>query len=149
MKSQIIIKSLTFLLAGGSLFAQDIRKDEVPSVIANSFQQAFPKAVQSEWEIEKNLYKVEFKTGLIKKEHDAWYDKKGKLVRHKEEISKNDLPAKITERIKTDFRGYRTDDLVKISEMNRLSYLIELEKSRESLKITFDSEGNVLNKRRD
>lgn len=146
MKKYILITAIAFLFSSNIALAQDIPQSQVPSVILNSFQKSFPKASDVEWELEGELYKVEFETGLISKDHDAWYDKTGKLLKHEEDISKSDLPQKVQARINTDFNGYRTDDIERITEGDKITYTLELKKMSEEWKVVIDSEGNVLSK---
>lgn len=102
--------------------AQDIPQSQVPSLIVNDFQQKFPKARRVEWELKGDQYKVEFETGILGDDHDVYYSRDGKLVHHKEEISKSDLPKNVLSKISKDFGGYRADDIEKISENGRVNY---------------------------
>jgi hypothetical protein len=126
--------------------AQDIPQSQVPSVVVNAFQKAFPKAYDVEWERDGSYYKVEFETGLIGLDHEVWYDETGKMIRHKEEISKSDLPQAVTAAINRDFAGYRVDDVEKIAEGDTVTYILELKKGYEEWKVAFDQAGNVLHK---
>lgn len=126
--------------------AQDIPQSQVPSLVVNNFQQSFPKAFDVEWELKGNLYKAEFETGLLGTDHDVWYDKTGKLVRHRQEISKSDLPQKVLAKINSNFKNYRVEDVKKISEGNKITYTLELKSFSEEWKVAFDSEGTVLSK---
>lgn len=147
MKKNILIAFLV-LFGTSRIFAQDIPQSQVPSVVVNSFQKSFPKATDVEWELQSadQLYKVEFETGLAGYDHDAWYDKTGKLVKHKEEIAKSDLPQSVTTKIDTDYKGYRMDDVKKITEGTVVTYSIEVKSRAEEWKLLLDASGNVLSK---
>ncbi len=146
MKKTFLIGAFALSFIASSAFGQDIPQSQVPSLIVNSFQQTFSKAFDVEWELKGDLYKVEFETGLLGTDHDAWYDKTGKLVRHKEEISKSDLPQKILAKINSDFSGYRIDDVKKITEGSKVTYSLELKTFTEEWKVAFDENGNLLSK---
>ncbi len=146
MKRSFLIGAFALQLFASTAFGQDIPQSQVPSVVVNSFQQKFPKAFDVEWELDGENYKVEFETGLLGTDHDAWYDKTGKLIRHKKKISKSDLPQKVLAKINSDFSGYRVDDVKKITEGNKVTYTLELKTFTEEWKVAFDSEGNVLSK---
>lgn len=146
MKKIILMSSFVLGLFTNVAFAQDIPQSQVPSVVVNSFQKEFPKAYDVEWELDGENYKVEFETGVLGTDHDVWYDKTGKSIRHIEEISKSDLPQKILAKINNDFSGYRMDDLERITDDGKTSYKVELKSFTEKWKVAFDSEGNVLNK---
>lgn len=145
MKKSFVTGAIALSFANIAV-AQDIPQSRVPSIIVNSFQQRFPKAYDVEWEIKGGLYKVDFETSLFGADHDAWFDKTGKLIKHEEEISKSDLPKKVRTGIEAGFSGYRIDDPKKINEGNRSTYVLELKSVREEWKVAFDAEGNVLSK---
>ena len=146
MKKKLLLEVFTLVLFSSVAFGQDIMQNQVPSVVVNSFQQAFPKAFDVEWEMDGSNFKVEFEKGLVRMDHSTWYDKTGKLIRHREEISKGDLPKKVLSRIKTDFKNFRIEDVKKNTEGNNVNYTLELDAMNEEWKVTFDMEGNVLSK---
>lgn len=146
MKKIILIVSFAFTCFANTAFGQDIPQSQVPSVIVNNFQQTFPKAFDVEWELKGETYKVEFETGLLGTDHKVWYDKTGKLVRHKEDISKSDLPQKVLAKINSDYRSYFVSDVKKITEGSKVTYTLELKTFTEEWKVAFDTEGNVLSK---
>lgn len=146
MKKSFLIGVAAMFFKASTALGQDIPQNGVPSIIVNSFQQTFPKAIDIEWELKGELYKAEFETGLFGKDHEAWYNETGKLVKHKEEISKGDLPKKVTAKISKDFSGYRVDDVKKITEDNNVTYTLELKSFTKEWKMAFDKEGTVLNK---
>ena len=144
MKTNFLIGVIALLFFASTTHGKDLPKSQVPSLVINSFQQAFPKAFDIDWELDGELYKVDFEIGLLGTHHDVWYDKAGKLVRHKEEISKSDLPQKVLAKIKSDFSGYRIDDVKKITEGNVTSYTLELKRITKEWKMAFDADGNIL-----
>ena len=146
MKRSILIGFVALLFNANVSLGQDIPQSQVPSLVINNFHKTFPNASDAEWEQQGDLYKVEFETGLLSTDHDAWYDKAGKLTEHKEEISKRDLPQKVLTTIKRDFNDYRIDDVKKITKGNSIAYTLELKSFTEELKVAFDANGNVLSK---
>jgi hypothetical protein len=146
MKRIFLIGSFALALFVNTATAQDLKQSQVPSLIVNSFQKSFPKTSDVEWELDGEYYKVEFETGLFGTDHDAWFDKTGKLIRHKEEISKSGLPQKVLAKINSDFKGYRVEDVKKITEGDKVTYTLDLETISEEWKVAFDSNGNVLSK---
>ncbi|MFL9835333.1 PepSY-like domain-containing protein [Chryseobacterium terrae] len=136
-------------LSFNHISAQDIHQSEVPSVILNHFQKTFSKASDIEWEIKGNLYEVEFEAGFLGDDHKVLYSRDGKMVRHEEEISKNNLPKSVLSSIKRSFNGYRTDDIKKITEGGKAIYNVELKNYSQEWKVIFDSQGRILEKRED
>lgn len=145
MKKEILLVLGAFICFVTFSSGQDIPQSEVPSLIVNSFQQTFSKAYDVEWELDADRYKVEFETGYGT-DHDVWYDKTGKQIRHIEEISNSDLPQSVLNKIGTDFNGYRAGDIKKISEDGKTAYTLELRSLTEEWKVAMDSGGNILSK---
>lgn len=148
MKRVMLIASAAFLLAVGACFGQDIPQSQVPAVVINSFQQSFPKAHDVEWEMKGDLYKVDFEIG-ISTDYEVWYDQSGKLVKQEEEVTKKDLPAAVQSAITSGFKGYKIDDVTKITADNTVTYRVELKNSTEEWEVDFDSAGKKLSQRAD
>lgn len=148
MKYLLIGYALLFSIA---IRAQEILQSQVPSLILKHFQATFPEASDIEWKQEGEHYKVEFDLGvfMLTNDHEAWFDKEGNMVRHIEEISKNDIPQKVLTRIKNDFNGYRIEDPEKITEKQTVIYKMELKKSSSEWEVLIDENGNVLGKKVD
>ncbi|MBS1614428.1 MAG: PepSY-like domain-containing protein [Bacteroidetes bacterium] len=146
MKKTMMMAAMAVLLSTGTATAQKLAQAQVPSVIVNSFQKSFAKAYDIKWEMDGSLYKVEFETGMLGDDHDAWYDATGKIVRHKEDIAQSDLPAKVSATIASQYSGYAVDDVDRVTEGSSTSYKVELKKPHDKWKVVFDSEGKVLSK---
>ncbi|GAA5025118.1 hypothetical protein GCM10011506_09380 [Marivirga lumbricoides] len=145
MKKQILIFAV-ILFMGSTLQAQDIPQSQVPSIIVNEFTSRFPKATDVEWEMDGNFYNVEFEIGW-NTDHEVWYNAEGKMVKHKEDISKSELPKAVSDRIETDFKGYSIDDLERITDNGKVVYKMELNAlTQTDWDIVIDSEGKVLSK---
>lgn len=146
MKKLLTLSALAISLMSTTVYGQDIPQSQVPSLVVTSFQQAFSKAADVEWEKEGDLYNVSFEIGMFGPDHEAWYDAAGKLVKHEEEISKGDLPQPVQATIKSDFDGYRVDDVKKITAGSDVIYLMELKKQLEDWNVTIDAAGKVVSK---
>ena len=148
MKNKFINSALLF---SATAFAQEIPQSKVPSEVVNSFQTSFPDASHFEWKQDGDNYKVEFEHGvfMLSNDHDVLFDKTGKIIKHKEEITTSDLPKILLTKIKTDFSEYKIDGTKRITENARISYEVELKKHKSDLKVTFDENGNVLRQKED
>ncbi|MGB6046440.1 MAG: PepSY-like domain-containing protein [Flavobacteriales bacterium] len=147
MRTASIIASL--MIAASPLMAQDLTPAQVPAPVMASFNKEFPKAMDVDWDLKGTQYKVEFETGLLGNDHEAWYDASGKLLKHKEEISASDLPAAVSAAIAKDFAGYRTDDVERVTQDGAMTYIMELKKTGEEWKVAYDAGGKQLEKRQD
>lgn len=146
MKKRFFLSIIAGLFAISLSFGQDIPQSQVPSLIVNSFQQDYPNAKDIEWEMKGEAYEVEFELGWPSKDHEIRYDATGKILLHKEEISKKDLPAKVAEVLNTEYKSYRIKDIEKIVEGERTVYTLEAKSISEEWDLVIDPEGNILSK---
>lgn len=139
MKSLIAI----IFMAGFSfaVVAQDVPQSEVPAEVVNAFQSKFSKATDVDWEMEGDLYKVDFEIGS--RDHDLWIDKSGNIRKHREELSKGDLPQAITQKIKSEFKEYRIDDADKVEADGKTLYLVDLDGREEDREVWFTADGTI------
>ncbi|MCC7233205.1 MAG: PepSY-like domain-containing protein [Bacteroidia bacterium] len=146
MKTLYVSAVLALTLSATGSTAQRIMQSQVPPVIVNNFQQSFPKIYDVEWKIDGINYQVEFETGMLGTDHKMWYDSTGKVIRHKEEIAKKDLPPSVLAKINGEYNLYWVDDAEKITEGDKMTYNLELKTLTEEWKMVFDPQGNVLSK---
>ena len=149
MKRKMILSACILALTMTGAFAQHMPQSQVPAVVVNSFQQKFPKAKGVDWELKAGLYEAEFETGLFGTDHEVWIQNNGRIVRHKEEIAKNDLPKGVIAKVKKDFPGYRIEDVKKIAEEQKVTYAFEVKNGADEWKLVVDPQANVLGKIRD
>lgn len=145
-KSIALIGFLGIFLAA---CAQTTVQSNVPSVVMSSFQKQFSNASNVEWEVKNSVYNVEFDANG--NEHEVWIDSKGHIFSHKEELRVNQVPANIREAVKRDFPEYRIEDADKYETDGKITYKLELDKgafdrSDMEWKVTYDSEGKLINK---
>lgn len=132
---------ITILLLGTTISAYAQKSGQpvnVPAVVTKNFQQQYPGETGVKWKMKNNLYKAEFE------KHDVWYDVTGKLVKHKEDIKEDDLPAAVKQVIQQQFAGYTVHDADKHTDGTTVTYKTELKKSGEKRDVTFSAEGKVL-----
>ena len=130
--------------------AQDLHPDQVPAPIKSAFDKAFPITFDVEWELKGTQYKVEFETGLFFNDHEVWSDAAGKMLRHEEEISSNDLPPAVNSAIQAEFAGYRVDDAERVTTDGVATYVVELKMSGQpEWKVVYGADGKQLQKQAD
>lgn len=105
--------------------AQEIAQQNVPSVIVNSFTSTYPNAMDVEWEINGDTYDVEFELGQV--DNHIWYNLEGKVVKHKKEVRRSELPAAVSNMLKKDFATFKIDDIDLIEENGNTYYVIDLD----------------------
>lgn len=148
MKRTHILVTTALMLSVALCYSQDISESQVPSLVVNSFKQHFSKTSDVDWEMKGNEYKVEFKTGSYT-DHEAWFNKTGKMVKHKQEILSSDLPNVVQTSIKNGFSGYRIDNVKRIEMNDIITYKVELESFTQEWKIIFGQDGKILEQRAD
>lgn len=122
--------------------AQDIPQSEVPSLVLNAFQSKYAKVTDLEWEKKGDLYKAEFEIG--KRDHDVWIDANGQVTKHKEDFPKSELPAAIRQKIESEFKDFTIDDVDKIEEGGKVSYLVDLDGKTGDRDVFFNEDGTIL-----
>ncbi len=133
------------LLAGSITIAQgkDIPASQVPSVIVNQFNADFPKASDIDWEVKDNVYKVDFQIGWFK-DIEAWYSAQGTQVKVNEELSKKELPKAIITALEKNYKLYKIEEIDKITQDNKTTYKIEVEKQEDERTLYFNENGTLL-----
>lgn len=121
--------------------AQDIRQSEVPSLVLNAFQSKFSNPTDIEWEKQGDLFKVEFEIG--NKDHDLWLDQNGNIKKHKEEITRADLPEVIKQKLNSDFKSYRIDDVDKIETNGKIYFVVDLDSNAGDREVIFLADGSI------
>jgi hypothetical protein len=132
------------ILLSGFVNAQDLRKNQVPSVVLNSFNKSFPNAAKVDWEKKGDLFNADFEIG--RRDHEILLNSKGQVVRHKQDIASKSLPIAVKNNINQKYKSFRIDDVEKIEEGKSVFYKVELKKLREEHKLYFDKNGNTINK---
>ncbi len=143
MKIKSFLLSLVAILIINISVAQEISRSEVPSIILNKFNNQFSKAKDVEWEKGYDFYKVEFEAswGL---DHDVWYNENGEMIKHKEELMSKNLPRVIKTDLKSKYKNYLIDDVEKITEGNKITYKVEIEKLNEEVTLFYNEDGSIL-----
>ncbi|MGO3183252.1 MAG: PepSY-like domain-containing protein [Aequorivita sp.] len=133
------------LFATSIAMAQDLNASDVPGNLKDAFNKEYPKATDVEWEKKLDNYKVEF--DLNRQDHDVWYNASGTILKKEQEITEAELPQAIRDAIKSNYAGYRVDDVEMIWQNNSTTYEVELEKGQDEKHITFDGDAKVLKER--
>jgi uncharacterized membrane protein YkoI len=147
------MKNFRLLLLASSVSllscAQNLPESRVPAVVINAFKAKYPRATDVEWEKKGPHYEVEFETGVKGRDHKLGLDSTGAILFHKQDISRADLPAAVMQAIEKNFPGWRTDDPEKTERNGVISYQVEVKRQGEEWEVSFDPEGNILDKRPD
>lgn len=149
MKKKLLLGAIICFFAVNFSYAQKIPQNQVPSVVLNNFQQNFQNAKDIEWKKKPGYYEVEFEIGRPDKDHEIWYDSTGKVLRHKQEISKKELPAKVMNTLNANYKGYRIKDVKKIDKAGKVTYKLEAKSATDEWDLVLDANGTILKKKLD
>ncbi|MFV0290834.1 MAG: PepSY-like domain-containing protein [Mangrovibacterium sp.] len=132
------------ILASGLSFAtdKDIPASAVPSVVINQFNSDFPKASDIDWEVKNEIFKVDFQLGWFK-DYEVWYAADGAQIKINEECTKSELPQSVLTSLDKNFRGYRVEDVDKITEKGSVTYKVEVERGEDERTIFFNENGEL------
>lgn len=144
---KVLKTSLLFLFASFAMYAQDLKKEEVPANLISSFEKEFTNVSDVEWEKDMDNYKVEFDFNRM--EQEIWYAPNGKEIRREVEITPSQLPSKIKSLLKNKYASFEVEDVEMISISNKVTYEVEVENSNKEMVLTLDKNGKVLSERLD
>ncbi|HET8855107.1 MAG TPA: hypothetical protein VFM60_04210 [Salinimicrobium sp.] len=122
--------------------SDDTPNTQAPSVVLNAFQNRFPHSVESHWEETENIFEVEFE--INDTDHKALIDRKGKLLRYKYEIDKEQLPLMVFHSLKTNYETRKIDESEIYIKENDTIYQIILDRTFNDEKIILSDSGEIL-----
>lgn len=143
----LLLATITALsLTGCSLLngGDELPVKEVPSVVQNSFSQAFPDATNIEWEKSKKNFEVEFDKGTT--ELTALFDASGSLLMEKQQLTADALPEPVSQNLQEQYATYQIEDVEEVKSAGETFYQLELESGNKEEHLVYTSEGEVTNK---
>jgi uncharacterized membrane protein YkoI len=138
---KIFFTVVAFAWVGTMSHAQVIQQAQVPPSVVNAVKAKFPNATAIEWKLKDDEYRAEFK--IDKRGHDVWLNKGGGIKKVKQDISKNDLPAPVKQKLETDFKSYTIDDADKIEKDGKTYYQVKLKAAAQERKVLFTADGQI------
>lgn len=120
-----IILSIAALLIANVTFCQNLAESEVPANVVAVVNSEYPNATDVEWEMEKGHYEVEFE--IDRADHEMLIDKNGKVLFHKGELTKSDLPDKVMNTVNADYSDREVEDVDIITKDGKTYYQVEFD----------------------
>ena len=121
--------------------AQVIQQADVPAAVLNAVKARYPNVSEIKWKLKDDEYRAEFK--IDKRGHDIWLDKSGSIKKLKQDISKNDLPDAVKQKIASEFKTFTIDDADKIEKGGITYYQVKLKAGTEERKVLLTSDGKI------
>ncbi|WP_297323895.1 PepSY domain-containing protein [Nitrosomonas sp.] len=157
MKTQFWITTIliTFLIAFGQANAseKEVSKHQVPKVILEAFEKAYPNAQEVEFEkgmIEgKAVYEVEYKENG--REYEILYDSDGAILQKEEAIDVKALPEPIIQAISKAYPKATIEDAEKVMNPDGTvtGYEVEIKTAGKKLELELDTYGKILKTEQD
>lgn len=120
----------------------------VPQTITDAINEMYPGATILEFDSEKTGFEVDILHNNIYK--DVYFNTGNEWLYTKWDIKEVNLPAIIMNAYKaSEYKDYRIDDIDVIENPTGISYVLELEKGNDEVKMTISSEGKIEDVRKD
>lgn len=128
------------------LYRQELRESDIPASIQASIQSQFASFDFDDGEFSEEAGKVMYNIDgeVNDKDHSFWFDGKGKLVKHHQDLRDSEIPQPVITAISSNYPGFEIRDADKIEEGGKIVYDMELRKSKERINVKFDPAGKVL-----
>jgi len=128
---------MIWLTTGGTLLAQ------APLKVKESFAKKFPKAQNTNWEEDDDVYVAHFVNDTTKTE--ATFEKSGKWTESKAEVSLTKLPDVVKKVVLKKFEGSKLDEAVFIERPKSKHYEVSIiTKDEKYLFVIVNEEGKIL-----
>lgn len=120
----------------------------VPQAITDAINEMYPGATVLEFDSEKTGFEVDILHNNIYK--DVYFNTGNEWLYTEWDIKEVNLPAIIMDAYKaSDYKDYRIDDIDVIENPTGISYVLELEKGNDEVKMTISAEGKIEDVRKD
>lgn len=120
-----IILFFAALFIANVAISQDLQETEVPANVKKVVTSQYPNAADIEWEMEKGHYEVEF--DIDRADHEMLIDKNGKVLMHKGELAKDDLPEAVMNTVSADYSDREVEDVDVITKDGKTYYQVEFD----------------------
>lgn len=123
--------------------SNEIQESKVPSVVKNTLVTTFSYTGPVDWEKEQGNYEAEFREDTLG--YKALISPQGALLRYKEPIARNELPAPVQQVLQEQYRDHGVEDLEKLVMGEEAYYQLELEKGLKELQVVITADGMITN----
>lgn len=120
----------------------------VPQAITDAINEMYPGATVLEFDSEKTGFEVDILHNNIYK--DVYFNTGNEWLYTEWDIKEANLPAIVMNAYKaSEYKDYRIDDIDVIENPAGISYVLELEKGNDEVKMTISAEGKIEDVRKD
>ncbi len=155
MQFWVITILLAFLLIFGQANAseKDDGKPQVPKVVIEALEKAYPEAKDVEFEKEmldgKVVYEAEFK--LNNSEYEVLFDADGKMLQIEETLDVKALPEPLIQAISKAYPNATIEDAEKVTKPDGTFsvYEVEIKNEGKKIELELDASGKILKSEQD
>jgi hypothetical protein len=139
MKKLILVASSLSLINVAK--AQDLKENQVPDLVKQSFSKVYPNIKVDTWEKEAVNYEAEFHLNNV--ESSALFSEQGNFIELEQEIVLTDLPKAAIDYCHLNYKDYKLNEAAVITDVyKKATYEVELKKGKEKFDLLFDEQGN-------
>jgi hypothetical protein len=143
MKKLILVASSLSLINVAK--AQDLKENQVPDLVKQSFSKVYPNIKVDTWEKEAVNYEAEFHLNNV--ESSALFSEQGNFIELEQEIVLTDLPKAAIDYCHLNYKDYKLNEAAVITDVyKKATYEVELKKGKEKFDLLFDEQGNFIKK---
>jgi hypothetical protein len=124
-------------------------KVEVPAAVSQAFKSKYPAAKNITWsQADAKAYDADFESDGTA--YTASFFQDGKWLQTESGIESDDLPQTVQDKLSKQFNGYLVTDaeLIDHRDKGRL-YNVHLERGEETVVLTFNEDGKVIEREKD
>lgn len=155
MQFWVITILLAFLLIFGQANAseKDDGKPQVPKVVIEALEKAYPEAKDVEFEKEmldgKVVYEAEFK--LNNSEYEVLFDADGRMLQIEETLDVKALPEPLIQAISKAYPNATIEDAEKVTKPDETFsvYEVEIKNEGKKIELELDASGKILKSEQD
>lgn len=127
------------------LCAMTVRAQEVPSSVAQAFQQRYPAAQHTVWdELEEGEFTATFVLGSA--EMSARFSPAGEWRSATVYLEESDVPSAVRSAVAKKFPDYDMYDVVRVENTKTRFYEMTLESEEDALVVQVGEDGSILKK---
>ena len=143
MKKLILVASSLSLINVAK--AQDLKENQVPDLVKQSFSKVYPNIKVDTWEKEAVNYEAEFHLNNV--ESSTLFSEQGNFIELEQEIVLTDLPKAAIDYCHLNYKDYKLNEAAVITDVyKKATYEVELKKGKEKFDLLFDEQGNFIKK---
>ena len=112
---KIILFSAIIAFVANYAFAQDLKSEDVPTVVKAALGKKYPKAAKVSWEKEKGNYEANW-GGKSGEDTSVQFTPAGNFVEEVDAIPVSQLPAAVPAYVKANYKGAKIREAGKVTD---------------------------------